>query len=435
MKISKFKDLSLTIKGILFHYTFLRKSQFFSETDIYTHQKNLLQDLMIHCKQNISWYTKAFRKYDIDPYNEDIFKEFYKLPVLTKNEVRESQSDFTLTGAAGKGLLFSTSGTTGEPFSVFTSPKQWINEQGVIWRHWSWAGYKFRDKIAIFRSYSPAKGMPKIKKDYLRNWSYFSVFDMDKESIDEYAKYLIKWNPKYLRGYPSALLLICDHAIQNNWTLDGLKGAFTASEVVTEELREKLKLAFNIEVFDHYGQAEITCMLHECDSHKGMHVDWEYGHVDFIETGEPNIYKLVATNLHNYYTPLLRYDTGDMVLGPIETCTCGRTSPVVKSIFGRQDQYLIMHDGSKASTVNLYTYFSNKENIQRFQMSQKKPGELQIKINPWKKMNLEEEKIFSKSIKLDLEKHSRLKIDIEMTDEFILSLEGKFSSFIQKCEL
>ena len=83
----------------------------------------------------------------------------------------ENHADFCIPGAKKDSLTFFTSGTTGEPLQVYTSKNQWIMEQGIIWRSWKWADYNFRDKIAIFRSYAPKEGEPKLKKDRLKNKS------------------------------------------------------------------------------------------------------------------------------------------------------------------------------------------------------------------------------------------------------------------------
>ena len=56
-------------------------------------------------------------------------------------------------------------------------------------------------------------------------------------------------------------------------------------------------------------------MFHECEQHEGMHLNWEYGLVELLPTDEKNVYRIIATNLHNFSMPLLRYDTGDLAVG------------------------------------------------------------------------------------------------------------------------
>lgn len=431
--IKKCNDFLLTLKGIIFYNTFLKKSQFFTKDEILLKKKEWLNKLLKHCRENIPWYSIQFRKYGVKIDTDDPFFELNKLPILSKETVIDNHADFCISNAAENSLSFSTSGTTGKPLTVYTSFNQWIVEQGVIWRSWKWAGYRFRDKIAIFRSYSPLKNESKIKISRLRNWTYFSVFDMNDASLDEYLNYLIKWKPKFLRGYPSALKIICQHAIKRKVRIPSLIGAFSASEMVPEDLRDLLREAFTIELFDHYGQAEITCMFHECEEHLGMHLDWEYGHVELIPHDiENKLYKIIGTNLHNFSMPLLRYDTGDLSSGDWSTCSCSRSSTMLKSIYGRKDDYLISKDSSRMSTVNLYTYFSKLKDIKQFQIIQNVPGEISIILLFLENLDEFSKRNIKASIKEELIEKTDMYIEIISDKEFIQSDEGKMPSFIQR---
>lgn len=430
--MNEFKDLLLTLKGVIQYNRFLKYSQHYNHNDIQTKKNEWLNILLRHCRENIPWYSSQFRRYGVKIDTDNPFSELNKLPILTKEIVVENHSDFCISNAKNS-LKFSTSGTTGKPLTAYTSKNQWIIEQGIIWRSWKWAGYKFRDKIAIFRSYSPTQNESKIRIDRLKNWTYFSVFDMNDSYLDYYFDYLKKWKPKFLRGYPSALKVICQHAIKKNIKLPSLIGAFTASEMVPEDLRDLLNEAFGIELFDHYGQAEITCMFHDCKKHEGMHLDWEYGHVELIPDGKSGeLYKIIATNLHNFSMPLLRYDTGDLSHGNWINCSCSKASPMIRSIYGRKDDYLIAEDRSRMSTINLYTYFSKLKEIKQFQIIQNAPGALSINI-----LFVENSDKFNKKnsisiITEELIKKTNMHIEISSDKEFIQSSEGKIPAFIQK---
>lgn len=425
-------DALLTLRGIRLYETTLRKSQHASAEEVHARQGAWLSGILRHAHRNVPWYSSRFRTYGVRPDGSDPFAELAKLPVLTKREVRENHGEFCVAGAAAKSLKFTTSGTTGEPLAVYTCPEQWQYEQAVIWRQWKWAGYDFRDRVAIFRSYAPKPGQPLVKVDRLKNWAYFSVFRMDDAAISQYADYLRRWEPRFLRGYPSALLLVAQHAIRHGWSLPSLKAAFSASEAVTPELRPALRQAFGIELFDHYGQAEITCMFHDCERHEGMHLDWEYGLVELLPSGEEGCSRIVATNLHNTSMPLLRYDTGDLAEGSWERCSCGRAAPIVKAIRGRRDDYLIAADGSRMSTVNLYTYFAKLQQIRQFQLRQERPGELRVSFELWGSHNATAHAALATRIGQELATSTRLDVNVDERAAFIQTGEGKFPAFIQR---
>jgi len=226
--------------------------------------------------------------------------------------------------------------------------------------------------------------------------------------------------------------LVAEHALRFGWRLPSLRGAFTASEVIPDNLRKNLLAAFNIELFDHYGQAEITSMFHECEKHDGMHVNWEYGLVELLPTDEKGIYRIIATNLHNFSMPLLRYDTGDLAVGFWRNCDCGRSSLKISSIRGRQDDYLFMSDGSRVSPINLYTYFANISDIKRFQLVQDRPGELIVMVDFTGFPSEEKLEEFRLGLIDDLTTKTKLAIICPSNPKFIQSSQGKLSAFVQR---
>jgi phenylacetate-CoA ligase len=428
--MTRLDDALLTLRGVWKYRSFLQRSQYFPEGQVRLQQSAWLSALLQHCHRNVPWYAEHFRQHGVQVTGPDPFAELAKLPILTKPTVRERHAYFCAPTVAKRGLTFATSGTTGEPMVAYTTPEQWVMEQGIIWRHWKWAEYRFRDPMAIFRTYAPTPGQPKTRYDRIRNWTYFSVFQMDDPTLDQFAQQLQSWKPRYLRGYPSALLLLAQHANRRGWKLPGVRAAFTASEAVPAELRESLRSAFGIEVFDHYGQAEITCMLHECEAHQGLHLDWEYGLVELVPSATEGLFRIVATNLHNFAMPLLRYDTGDLAVGGWETCPCGRTAPLLKAIRGRADEFLVAKDGTRIPTVHLYTYFSKLGDVRRFQGLQREPGTLIVSLALWSG-TADGPALFGK-VRADLSEMTGLTIVVREEAEFMQTTEGKFPAFIQQ---
>lgn len=376
-------DAVLTGAGYVYHRTFLSRSEHWDAVAVKHYQTSKLKKLF-RCAANAPWYQNEFKKISCDVRYDDPWLIYDNLPVLHKNSVRESPGLFKNSRFRGPQLQFSTSGTTGSPLTVLTSYNQWIVEQGIIWRAWKRAGFALGDRVAILRSYAPLAGQPKIKFDRLRNWKYFSVYHMDEDSLWEYANELQSWRPKFLRGYPSSLFEFSKFIKRNKVILPQLQGVFTASEMLSIEMRTQIEDALGVCVFDHYGQAEITAMLHDCEYHDGMHVDWEYGFVDLVPDGaRPGPFRMLATNLHNYAMPLIKYDTGDLIHDQLGACPCGRTSPRVGQILGRATDYVIDLRGARVPGVNLYTHFSKLQLTRQVQIVQRVPGHLEVHVCPW----------------------------------------------------
>jgi len=424
----KIQDSLLTLLGVIKYHTLLKKTESFNKAEIKIYQQQKLRELLIYCSKHIPFYNRQFVQLNIDPYSQDPLAELKKLPILTKDTVRNNYNHF-ISGNEKNSLEFHTSGTSGDPFTIATSTNQWIIEQGVMWRSWKRAGYRFRDKIAIIRSYNPQSGQPKIKRNTMKNWRYYSVYHMNDSSLAEYFKDFKIWKPRYLRGYPGSILLLANYADKNDIKLEGLKGILTASERLEKHARERIESVFQTRVYDHYGQAEITAMYHSCEVGQLLHDDWEYGLSEFIPHKD-NEHKLIATNLHNRSMPLLRYDTGDLVCVSYKKCSCGRQSTVLKQILGRSMNFIKDSNNVSYPTVNLYTYFASKENVKQFQICQYEAGKLEVKLDFWDNVNAKDSSIEMEMISLYLKKFN---CETSFSNEpFFMSEDGKLSPFISR---
>lgn len=88
-------------------------------------------------------------------------------------------------------ILFKTSGSTGVPFEILVHPNQWIMEQGVVWRHWKWGGYNFRDSLAMVRSFVPPNNKTLWQTNKISNFTFFSPFHLNDENMAKYLDHMI----------------------------------------------------------------------------------------------------------------------------------------------------------------------------------------------------------------------------------------------------
>ncbi len=428
------KDVILTLKGIQYYRNELIESQYSDVDTIKSLQFEKIRTLLIKSFNEIKFYRDLFESIGFDP-NSDFnsLDDIEKIPILTKETARENQSNLINPNYSDTSLEFRTSGTTGDKFVSYVSENQWIVEQGIVWRHWKWAGYKFRDKMAIIRSYVPEgedEGLWKYER--MRNFLFFSAYHLNAKNAKIYLDKIKDWNPKFLRGYPSSLYILAKMAEKYEIRLDGLKGILTASETLLPHYREKIESVFGAKVFDWYGQAEATIVFTECEAHEGMHINSEYGFCELIK--DPSLdkgeYKIVATNLNNFAMPLIRYDTGDVAVAEDQNkCSCGRTLPLIKSIKGRSDDFLFGDDGREIPSVNLYTMMYKFDEIVSFQFVQEKEQEVILKIEG---TNITDEILDTLRNKMLKRFGADMKINIDTSGDFILSGEGKKNPIINR---
>ena len=330
-------DFLLTLIGLFYYLIKMKRNDFRHKqlNDIDLFSKKIRKLYLKGCLKT-TYYQNLFHEMNFDIENITL-ENFKKIPVLSKEYLKNNLKDFYSDNYDRFSISFKTSGSTGEPMKSYVNYKHWVIEQAVIWRHWFQAGYRIGDHIAILRSYTPRENQSLIKHSALRNWTYYSPHHMDDTSMMLYYRDMQRRQTKALRGYPSSLVLFADYCKRNDLSLPHLKFCLTASEVLTKQERSLIERVFSVKVYDHYGLAETIVMLHDFGDSIYFNCT-EYCFLELVDTENPEVKRIIGTNLNNYKFPLLRYDTGDLAI--VE-------NNKIIGILGRKDQFIFDYNKKK----------------------------------------------------------------------------------------
>ena len=155
-----------------------------------------------------------------------------------------------------------------------------------------------------------------------------------KEKIDAQIQWLQKHRIYYLLSYPSNIREMAKKCLEAGILLPDLGQVRTFGETVSDELRDLCRQAWNVEVKDMYSSMEIGYMALQCPDHEHYHVMSEGVLLEVLDdAGNPckpgDIGRVVITDLHNFATPMIRYEILDYAqVG--EPCPCGRGLPSTK---------------------------------------------------------------------------------------------------------
>jgi phenylacetate-CoA ligase len=134
---------------------FLMKSQWWSESDFKEYQNEKLRALIKHAYENVPYYTELFKKLKLTPADIKTTDDLYKLPILTKDIVRENVKNGKIIAKnipKRKMILSSSSGSTGEPLQYYITKDAESFSKACGIRGWYWMGYRLGDKYIKFTS-------------------------------------------------------------------------------------------------------------------------------------------------------------------------------------------------------------------------------------------------------------------------------------------
>jgi phenylacetate-CoA ligase len=349
---------SVGLLAILFQ---LEQSQWWSPDEMAHHQFRQLARVVEHARRTVPFYRERFESPElaaslVNP------RSWREVPLLSRRDIQLRGDDLhsrQVPPSHGRVSRTTTSGSTNAPVATLGTQVTELFWRALTLRDHVWHRRDFSQSLAAIRYVHDARAAPpEGARD--ENWGPATagvvqtgpVYLLDvRASIAEQTDWLVRVNPGYIVGYPSALLGVARMLDQQGRRLSQLRELRTFGEIVESECRGECERTFGVPLVDMYSSQEVGYIALQCPEHDHYHAQSENLLVEVIDDdGRPcssgQVGRVVVTTLHNFAMPLVRYDIGDYAeVGP--PCPCGRGLPVLTRILGRQRNLLRLPDGSR----------------------------------------------------------------------------------------
>ena len=339
-----------------------------------------LKRLLAHSYENVPYYRKKFSETGVSIKNLHRQEYFQRIPLLTKKDINEKRKLFISVKSKKTNLIQnSTSGSTGEALLFYYDIKSWAYRSAVVIRNQKAIGINHGDKTARLwgapMDLKKAAAFRGILHSWLNNILFLSSYKLTDSNINVYIKKLNKFKPKLLISYPGPLTILSQHIIKNNTKIESIKAIISSAETLFEWQREIIEKAFRCPVYNRYGCREFGDIAHECARREGLHVNSDRVYIEILgenletvedcETGE-----IVITDLDNYVMPLIRYRIGDVSSLKNDTCSCGRSLPLLKKVEGRTLDIVKTPNGNRLGGTFWTLLFRSQPGIKTFRVIQ-----------------------------------------------------------------
>jgi phenylacetate-CoA ligase len=183
--------------------------------------------------------------------------------------------------------------------------------------------------------------------------------------------------------YPNNLRALCE-LWRDNFPLTELKMIKTMGETCTDDLRRFVKEVTGVEIRDMYSSQELGTIAIQCPESNLYHTMDENLLVEILddnnrECKEGEVGRVVITDLHNPFSPMIRYQIGDYAVRGGK-CTCGRGLKTISKILGRNRNLLIHPDGRKNWPIVGFYKFMQVTKVRRFQFIQHDLENIELRI-------------------------------------------------------
>ncbi|MEL4305937.1 phenylacetate--CoA ligase family protein [Methanococcoides sp. LMO-2] len=414
-------------------------SQWYSYQDLKSDQEAQLRKLISFSYDNVPYYHKLFKSLDLRPEDIKKLEDLEKLPVLNKDIIRENWEDFKPANLNKmKYYSLATGGSTGTPFPFRLLKHDRFMSGVMLYRGWGYGGYELGDKMVFLAGMSLGiDGSSRITNkvhEIARNIRRLSSFDMSNEDMYKYANIIRSFNPKSIRAYPSSIDTFASFVEENSIDLPKIPVVYTTAEKLFPNMRAHISDVFDCEVYDAYGLNDGGVGAYECSEHNGLHIDTERSIMEVVDDNgsqmSEGIGTILATSLHNYAMPFIRYSTGDMGHIIEDKCGCGRGSKLLKEVMGRSVDMFITPEGKKVHGYFLmYIFWQHDDGIRNYQVIQKQIDKILIKLVVEDTFNPDNLSLIRDAIK---SKSSSWDVEFEFVDSIELTKAGKYKFVINE---
>jgi phenylacetate-CoA ligase len=301
---------------------------------------------------NSPYYGRAFKETGIDPDGVKSLADVQKLPMTTKDDLRD-QWPYGFLAVSRDELvrMHSSSGTTGRATVVFHTANdigQWTD---IVARSMYMTGMRKSDVFQNMMTYGLFTGglgfhygAEKIGALTIPAGAGNSKRQI--QIMQDFETTVIHVIPSYALH----LMTVFGEMAVDPRKDTKLRIAFLGAEPHSEKMRRKLEDFYGFQAFDSYGLSEMCGpgVAFECPFQNGLHIWEDHFLVEIIDPatlapvpdGEEG--ELVLTTLVRDGMPILRYRTKDLTRLLPGLCECGRTHRRIERIKGRTDDMMII---------------------------------------------------------------------------------------------
>jgi phenylacetate-CoA ligase len=363
----------------------LQESERWPEDRIRQYQDQQLQQLVRHAYDTVPFYRRWYDQHGVHPSQIQGQDDLPKLPVLTKDLVRQNQEDMISRAYPRRQVkIHLTSGTTGTPLRIAKTKEGFSFQWAIWWRHRARFGLTPGQRYVMFGARVPIQASqsrpPFWREDYFGRRTYMSTYHMTPENLPVIVDFLNQKAVDYYLGYPSAISVLAQYMLENNIRLrHPPKCVVTASESLLPAFENRIRQALGAQVTDQYGMAEFAGNLAKCE-HGRFHLDFECCCLECLPLTDSaqQQQSLLLTGWGNPAMPFIRYEVGDYGTRATGPCPCGRQSPTLLRIDGRTEDFVRTPDGRMVMGLNQVLEYA--VGAKEIQVYQERVEELEVRV-------------------------------------------------------
>lgn len=315
---------------------------------------------------------------------------FEQFPVINKNKIRDNQQAFSHQKYTEDQLhRVSTSGSTGVPFVVYQDKvKRWRTLADNLYFNRMF-GFHLGNKLYYLRIWNEINSLSPLNR-FLKNIVQVEASELTVDYTQNLIEDLKKdKSPKSILAYSSTLQVLARNIEELGVKPLGvhLSCIITMAEALDMHSRKILQKAFGCPVVSRYSNSENGFIAHQFASdNENYLINTASYHVELLQLNQDKpaedgeLGRIVITDLFNFATPMIRYDTGDIGRKGVDIFQ-NHPILVLEKIEGRRLDFISDTQGNLISPHVIDYAVRTVPGILQFQFIQEDAKIYRVKIN------------------------------------------------------
>lgn len=349
------------------------------------YQRRRLLALLRHCHAHVPYYRPLLEAGRLDLGDGFTPGELGKLPLLTKETLRERAQDLRSDDLGQRGAFENASGgSTGKPV-VFVQDRATHARSVVAAKliYNEFLGKRPGDReINLWGSERDVErgslGLRQRAVNFLYNRRFQNFYVVDDEQLARCVEEINRFRPVSMWAYVQSLELLAKFVRREGLEVHAPKLIVSTAGTLEEGARELAQAVFRCPVYNQYGCREVGTIAFEMQDRDGLR---GLPYLNYVEVLDG---KVVVTNLSNYSMPLVRYqldDTAEPWTGEQDP-RYGCRRKILRTVSGRVHAHFRTAEGRRVHGGFLAHPFWALDWVRQFQLVQDGVDHVTCRIVP-----------------------------------------------------
>jgi phenylacetate-CoA ligase len=370
-----------------------RRDLFAEREQILARRDRRVRETVTYAAKHVAYYRDLFEAEGIDPREIRNAEDLARLPVVSREEVREDPGRFRSSDPrVQQGLTLQSSGTTGLPLPLYHDrhtvllnvafgERERAVESALVGKQFRYTrlqlGSDLMENVDRVRGFMAETSFRPFRPRYVRG-----SLTQAPVRVDEFIDTV---RPDVLLGAGSHLESFFRAATARRGPRHRPKALLYTWDHMSPAGRELIEERFGIPVISKYSAMECLKVGFTCEERTGFHLHEDLCHLTIVdpegvEVADGESGEIVLSNLVNRGSVLLNYRIGDLGRVSTTACACGRNTLQLADLEGRRSEYITRPDGSFVGPYIVTEALNRIPGVVRFQLVQRAQAAFELRL-------------------------------------------------------